>query len=64
MFMTAEEVADLTGYSKPSAQIKWLKAEKYGFAVGGDGRPKVLREVVIGRLGGIQKKKGPELRLG
>lgn len=64
MFMTAEEVADLTGYSKPSAQIKWLKAEKYGFAVGGDGRPKVLREVVIGRLGGIQKRKGPELRLG
>jgi hypothetical protein len=63
MFLTAEEVAELTGYSKPGAQIKWLQAEKYGFAVDGYGKPKVLRQVVIGRLGGIQSKKGPELRL-
>jgi hypothetical protein len=64
MFMTPEEVADLTGYTKASAQIKWLQAEKYGFAIGGDGRPKVLRAVVVGRLGGVQSRKGPELRLG
>lgn len=63
MFLTAKEVADLTGYLKPSAQIKWLDAERYGFAVGGDGQPKVLREVVVARLGGIQSKKGPQLRL-
>lgn len=63
MFLTADEVAELTGYVKPGAQIKWLTAERYGFAVGGDGRPRVLREVVIGRLGGIQSKKGPQLRL-
>ncbi len=64
MFLTAEEVSDLSGYKKPEAQIKWLTAERYGFAVGGDGQPKVLRQVVIGRLGGIQSRKGPELRLG
>lgn len=63
MFLTAKEVADLTGYLKPSAQIKWLDAERYGYAIGGDGHPKVLREVVVARLGGIQSKKGPQLRL-
>lgn len=63
MFMTAEEVAELTGYVKPKSQIDWLEANRYGFAIGGDGRPKVLRDVVIARLGGMQKKKGPELRL-
>jgi hypothetical protein len=63
MFLTDAEVADLTGYQKPSSQIKWLAAEKYGYAVGGDGRPKVLREVVISRLGGVHVRKGPQLRL-
>ncbi|WP_462382208.1 DUF4224 domain-containing protein [Pseudomonas sp. Marseille-QA0892] len=63
MFLTADEVADLTGYTKPSAQIKWLEAERYGFAVGGDGKPKVLREIVIARLGGMKTAKEPRLRL-
>lgn len=63
MFLTEQEVVELTGYTKPSAQIKWLQAEKFGYVVGGDGVPKVLREVVVSRLGGIQKQKGPQLRL-
>lgn len=64
MFMSAEEVAELTGYERPSAQIRWLEAEKFGFVVGGDGVPKVLREVVLSRLGSTrQNKKGPQLRL-
>ncbi|WP_236170407.1 DUF4224 domain-containing protein [Pseudomonas parakoreensis] len=64
MFLTPEEVADLTGYKRPAAQMRWLTAERYGFAVGGDGHPKVLRQVVIGRMGGVQSRKEPELRLG
>ncbi|MBI6948756.1 DUF4224 domain-containing protein [Pseudomonas koreensis] len=64
MFLTPEEVADLTGYKRPAAQIRWLTTERYGFAVGGDGHPKVLRQVVIGRMGGVQSRKEPELRLG
>lgn len=64
MFMTAQEVADLTGYQKPSAQIRWLTAEKFGFVVGGDGRPKVLRDVVLSRLGAVKSsRKEPQLRL-
>ncbi len=65
MFLSQEEVAELTGYSRPSAQIKWLKAEQFGYVVGGDGVPKVLREVVLSRLAGqgTKPKKEPRLRL-
>lgn len=64
MFLTKEEVAALTGYTKPYAQIRWLDAERFGYVVGGDGQPKVLREVVLARLGAQQKKgREPELRL-
>ncbi len=64
MFLTKEEVAELTGYRKQSAQIKWLQVQQFGFAIGGDGHPKVLRGVVINRLGGqTAERKSPELRL-
>ncbi|ONH52824.1 protein of unknown function [Pseudomonas cedrina] len=64
MFLTRDEVAELTGYQKPSAQIRWLEAQQFGFIVGGDGVPKVLRQVVISRLGGqATQKRSPELRL-
>ena len=62
MFLTHEEVAELTGYVKSSAQIKWLKAGRYGFAIDGYGKPKVLRQVVIARLGGAEEKRQPVLR--
>ena len=57
MFLTPQEVAELTGYQKPSAQIKWLTAERFGFVIGGDGHPKVLLGVVK------SSKKEPQLRL-
>lgn len=64
MFLTPKEVEQLTGYERPSAQIKWLTAEKFGFVIGGDGHPKVLREVVLSRLGVVKSsKKEPQLRL-
>ena len=67
MLLTPEEVADLTGYRKPSAQIHWLEAQQIPYLVGGDGRPKVLRSLLIERLGGplIQpsRRQEPQLRL-
>ena len=63
MFMTQDEVADMTGYLRPKDQVRWLQAEKFGFVIGADGKPKVLRQVVLARLGGHAEKKGPELRL-
>lgn len=65
MFLTADEVADMTGYTKQSAQIRWLTAERFGFVVSSSGEPKVLRAVVISRLGGEHSKRRsePALRL-
>jgi len=64
MFLTQQEVAYLTGYERQHAQIKWLTAERFGFVIGGDGHPKVLRDVVLSRLGAVKSsKKEPQLRL-
>jgi len=51
MFLTTNELAELTGYSRPSCQIRWLRQNGWPFAVGGDQRPKVLQAVVRVRLG-------------
>lgn len=64
MLLTPEEVADLSGYQKPSAQIRWLEVQRIPYLVGGDGRPKVLRAPLIERLGGSPAaKREPQLRL-
>ncbi|MFO3723976.1 DUF4224 domain-containing protein [Pseudomonas sp. HLMP] len=62
MFMTPDEVADMTGYLRPKDQVRWLEKWKFGYVIGADGKPKVLRQVVLARLGGHAEKKGPELR--
>ena len=64
--LSAAEVAELTGYQKPNAQFKWLEREGFPFLIGGDGRPKVLRELVVRRLGGsahVKPRTEPQLRL-
>lgn len=67
MLLTPEEVAGLTGYRKPSAQIRWLNAQQIPYLVGGDGLPKVLRAPLIERLGGsyaqLSTEQEPQLRL-
>ncbi|EJN33282.1 TPA: DUF4224 domain-containing protein [Pseudomonas putida] len=63
MFMTPDEVADMTGYLRPKDQVRWLEDWKFGYVIGADGKPKVLRQVVLARLGGQAEKKGPQLRL-
>ncbi|WP_345890294.1 DUF4224 domain-containing protein [Pseudomonas sp. PDNC002] len=63
--LTAIELVELSGYRKPSAQARWLERNCFPFVMGGDGHPKVLRQVVNDRLGGIsaEKRREPQLRL-
>lgn len=63
--LTSEELEVLSGYRKPTAQSRWLKQNDFPFVLGGDGRPKVLRQVVEARLGGkvTEIKREPQLRL-
>lgn len=53
MFLTAEELADLTGLKRPSAQLQWLRLRGWPVESDAKGRPRVLRSVVEARLGGI-----------
>ena len=51
MFLTPDELHQLTGYKGRTAQTKWLVENSWPFIVGGDGNPKLLRVVVLARLG-------------
>lgn len=50
-FLAAEELHELTGYLMPSAQIRWLKKEKWVYSVSALGRPKVARGYFEKRMG-------------
>ena len=63
-FLSPEQVAALTGYTRMSAQRRWLIDNELPFIEGGDGTLKVLEQTVLARLGAAQqKKKGPQLQL-
>lgn len=42
LWLTKDEVADLTGYSRPTCQMRWLKDNGYRFNVSADGTPRVF----------------------
>ncbi len=57
MFLTVDEIEELTGYLYCSRQIKWLADHGYKFEVSRNGKPKVLKTHVEARLG-AQIKQG------
>lgn len=59
MFLTNEELEDLTDRKNPRYQSRWLAEHGYAFEVSAAGKPKVLRAEVEARLlsGGKQQKK-------
>lgn len=64
-FLTPEELCSLTGRKRPGAIKAWLTAEGFRYIEGADGWPRVLRSVVLTRLGEKQppKVREPQLRL-
>lgn len=63
LFLSREEIVALTDKRKADAQIRWLRRHGYPYDVSGTGQPKVLRQVVIARLGGSVQNPEPKLRL-
>lgn len=49
MFLTPEEIHDLTGYRQPARQIEMLKKQGIPFHVNAAGHPKVARAIIEGR---------------
>jgi len=50
MFLTNEEICELTGYKRHTAQCRWLADRGYRFEVNSLGRPVVLVSIVERRL--------------
>lgn len=66
MFLTREEIINLTGYKYRNKQIQWLLNHGYKFDISADGSPKVLIAFVEALLGyepSKHKRKPPELNL-
>ncbi len=62
MFLTADELRDLTGYRRASAQVRWLRRNGYRFTVNGLGAPVVAVAEVTRRLvGGSAPRQEPRL---
>lgn len=51
MFLTDEELEELTTYRTRPKQIAWLKTNGYPFEIGGNGRARVLKAMVLAKLG-------------
>jgi len=49
MFLTDEEVADLTGYRQPSKQVAQLRQQGIPFHTNAAGHPKVARAILEGK---------------
>lgn len=57
MFLNEQEIRQLTGYQRPSAQIRWLRAKGYRFTVNGLGEPVVaIAECTRKNVGGASAR--------
>ena len=67
MFLTDADLEALTGYQRPRWQKAWLRERGYPHETDSQGRPRVLRAVVLKRLGGEEEAETagtrPRLRL-
>lgn len=65
MFLSKDELRDLTGYQKPSLQKRWLTDRAWPYEENAAGYPKVLRSIVEKRMGGstesARRRQGPDL---
>ena len=59
LLITPDELADLTDYKRAASQVGWLRERGIPFDVGASGRPKVLRSVILTRLGVDQQIPDP-----
>jgi hypothetical protein len=57
VFLTPNELEQLTGYRKPKLQRDWLVKNGYRFDVRVDGRASVLASQVAARQGGARESK-------
>jgi hypothetical protein len=47
VFLSSVDLRELTGYVRPSAQARWLTDNGLPFYLDAQGRPKVMREMLL-----------------
>lgn len=57
MFLTHEDLVELTGYKKPALQKRWMLDHGWPFVENAAGHPKILRSVVEKQMGGAPAAK-------
>ena len=57
MFLTREELRELTGRSRPSAQIRWLRSNGFETMLRADRLPLVLRAAIVDRMCAVSGKR-------
>ena len=50
LFLTSDELRELTDLKIPKAQMRWLDKHHYPYEVSASGKPKVLRSFLTERL--------------
>lgn len=63
MFLSQNDIVELTGYKKYKCQARWLKTHGFKFFVGYDGKPKVTLshiDMVMGASKSLHKKVEPD----
>ncbi len=64
MFLSANELQELTGYIRLSAQIRWLTQNGWHYAVDAAGRPRValaeFNRHLVGTDGGRRRRAEPD----
>jgi len=50
MFLTKDEVVDLTGHERPAIQARWLRTNSIAFILGGDGHPKIPKQSLLEKV--------------
>ena len=53
IYLTAEELKGITGYSTPSAQVRWLQMNGFTVLLRGDGKPLISRAHFEIKMGGF-----------
>lgn len=50
LFLSKDELSDLSGFARPTLQIRWLRDNGWRFSVDANGKPRVAREHFVHRL--------------
>lgn len=59
MFLTSEQLQELTGYRQAAAQVRWLRKNGVAHYVRSDGKPKVHEDAVRPKGISAAAPKGP-----